>query len=192
MTGFEIFMVVTAIASALAGGYSAVASGNAQAAAAQAAAEQEAENAKLAQQQANQAVDQGEAQKNAIRLKMAEMRAQGRTGYAAGNVALGAGTPVDYESDLDYRSRIDLDTIDTNTNLAAWGYKVQATNSMNSAAASAAQAANAQSAGYWAGASSLLSGASKVASHYVPKTSGNWTQASMTDSSILGNSGFRN
>ena len=177
MTPFEWGMLIVAVISAAAGGYSAVASGNAQRAAASAAAEQEEENAKIAQQQANQAVDQGEAQKNAIRLKLAEMRAQGRTGYAAGNVALGAGTPVDYESDLDYRTRIDLDTIDTNTNLAAWGYKVQALNHVNSAAASAAQGANAQSAGYWAGASSLLSGASKVASHYVPKTSGNWDRA---------------
>lgn len=169
MTGFEIFMVVAAIASAVAGGYSAISSGNAANAAAQAAAEQEAENAKIAQQQANQAKDQGDAQKDAIRLKLADMRAQGRTGFAAGNVQLGAGTPSDYEEDLDYRSRIDLDTIDTNTDLAAWGYKVQATNALNNASVSAAQGANAQSAGYWAGASSLLSEASQVGKIYYNK-----------------------
>lgn len=163
---FEAFMVVTAIMSALVGGYSAIASGNAANAAAQAAADQEAENAKIAQQQANQAVDQGEAQKDAIRLKLANMKAQGKTGFAAGNVLLGSGTPSDYESDIDYQARIDLDTIDTNTDLAVWGHKAQATNALNNASVSAAQGQNAQSAGYWAGASSLLSGARQVGKVY--------------------------
>ena len=190
MWAYAIVMAISAIVSA----YSSIQAGNAQAAASQAAADQEAENAKIAQQQANQAVDQGEAQKNAIRLKMAEMRAQGRTGYAAGNVALGAGTPADYEEDLAFRTQIDLNTIDTNTDLAAWGYRVQATNAMNRAEAAAAQGANAQSAGYWAAGKSLLSAASSVAGAYAGgaggSSLGSWTQASMTDSSILGNSGF--
>ena len=182
MWAYAIVMAISAIVSA----YSSIQAGNAQAAASQAAADQEAENAKIAQQQANQAVDQGEAQKNAIRLKMAEMRAQGRTGYAAGNVALGAGTPADYEEDLAFRTQIDLNTIDTNTDLAAWGYKVQATSHMNNAAASAAQGQNAQSAGFWAGTSSLLSGASTVAGMYRPSGS----STSGVNSSILGNSGY--
>lgn len=155
MTGFEIFMVVTAIASALAGGYSAVASGNAQRAAANAQAEQETENAKLAQQQANAAVDQGEAQKDAVRLKLAQIRAQGRTGYAASNVVLGSGSAAAYEEDIEYRADLDIGQIDANTAMDVWGLRTQGINFTNQASLLQTQGANAQAAGYGQGASSL-------------------------------------
>ena len=171
MDPFSIFAIVTAISAAFQA-FQSYSQGQAAAAAAEAQAEQEAENAKIAQQQANAAKDQGEAQKDAVRLKMAEMRAQGRVGYAAGNVALGAGTPAEYEVDLAQRAQMDLDTIDTNTNLEAWGHRVQAIDHTNSANALNTQAANSRTAGPWGAAGSLLSGAASVAGGYYLKGAG--------------------
>lgn len=178
---FAIFAIVSAISAA----FSAVQSiiqGNAARAAAEANADQQAENAKIAQQQANRAREQGEAQKDAIRLKMADMRAKGRTGYAAGNVALGAGSPEEYEADLAFRSQIDLDQIDTNTALEEWGFRTQAVDATNSANALRVQGANAQMSGYAGAAGSLLSGASSVAGKYFLNGTGtsaglNWDRA---------------
>jgi hypothetical protein len=163
MGGFEIFMIVSAILSAATAGYSAIAQGNAANAAANAQAAQDEENAKLASQQAANAVDQGQAQKDALRLKMAEMRGQGRTGYAASNVVLGSGSSAEYEGDLADRMQIDLDQIDTNTNLEVWKYKTQQADYLTQASVSNAAGSNAQNAGYWNAGSSLLSGASSVA-----------------------------
>ena len=163
MTPFEWIMIISAIASAAAAGYSAVASGNAQRNAASAAADQEEENAKLASQQAANAVDQGQAQKDALRLKMAEMRASGRTGYAASNVVLGSGSSAEYEGDLADRMQIDLDQIDTNTNLDVWKFKTQQADYLTQASITSSAGNNAQTAGYWNAGSSLLSGASSVA-----------------------------
>lgn len=177
--GFAIFAIVTAISAAFQA-YQSYTAGQATAAAAEAAAEQEMENAKIAQAQANSVKDQGEAQKMAVQLKLAEMRAQGRTGYAAGNVALGAGSPMDYEVDLAQRARIDLDTIDYNTDLEAWGHRVQAVNATNQANAYNAQAANARASGTWGAAGSLLAGATSVAGGYYMMGLGggqNWDRA---------------
>ena len=168
MGPFAIFAIVTAISAAFSA-YQAIAQGNAAAAAAKYNAEQSAENAKIAQQQAASAIDQGEAQKNAVRLKLADMRAQGRTGYAAGNVALGAGSPADYEADLALRTQVDLDTIDTNTAMEAWGLRTQAVDASNQSTLQRMQASNATSAGYMGAAGSLLSGASTVAGAYYTK-----------------------
>lgn len=165
---FAIFAIVSAISAAFQA-YQSIASGNAAAAAANYNAEQSAENAKIAQQQANRAVDQGEAQKDAVRLKLAEMRSQGRVGFAAGNVSLGAGSPSDYEADLATRTQLDLDTIDTNTGLEAWGYRTQAIDATNQANVQRAQAANAKSSGFLGAAGSLLSGATSVGGAYYNK-----------------------
>ena len=168
MWAYAIIMAVSAIVQA----YSSISAANAQAAASRAQAMQEEENAKIAEAQANRAVDQGESEKDATRLKMAELRAQARTGYAAGNVALGAGTPADYEVDLAQRAQMDLDTIDTNTALEAWGHRVQAIDHTNNANALNTQAANSRTAGTWGAAGSLLAGAASVAGGYYMKGAG--------------------
>ena len=162
MWAYAIIMAVSAIVQA----YSSISAANAQAAASRAQAMQEEENAKIAEAQANRATDQGEAQKDAVRLKLAEMRAQGRTGYAAGNVALGAGTPAEYEVDLAQRAQMDLDTIDTNTSLEAWGFRTNAVSHRNQANILKSEAKNTVKAGYWKAAGSLLSSASSVAGAY--------------------------
>lgn len=176
---FAVFAIVAAISAAFSA-YQSIAQGNAAAAAANFNAEQSAENAKITQQQAAAAINQGEAEKDAVRLKAAQMRAQGRTGYAAGNVALGGGTPEEFEADLSYRSEMDIDTIDTNTAMEAWGLRTQSIDYANQSTLQRMQAANAKSAGYMGAVGSLLSGASSVAGAYAMGGSGggkNWDRA---------------
>lgn len=163
-----VFAIIAAVA-AIFSAYSSIQQGNAQAAAAKYNAEMQAQNARTAEQQAQAAKTQGEAEKTAIQLKLAAMKGSARTGYAASNVALGAGSPVDYEVDLADRANIDMNTIDYNTDLEAWKYRVQATDSRNQSTLSGAKAANAKSAGYMGAVGSLLSGASSVAGAYYTK-----------------------
>lgn len=163
-----VFAIVAAVA-AIFSAYSAIAQGNAASAAAKYNADMQTENAKAAQQQAEAAKTDGEAQKTAIQLKLAEMRGQARTGYASGNVALGAGSPVDYEVDLADRAAMDMDTIDYNTDLESWKYKVQASDYRNKSTLLQAEAANAKTAGYRGAVGSLLGGASQVAGAYYIK-----------------------
>ena len=184
MWAYAIIMAVSAIVQA----YSSISAANAQAAASRAQAMQEEENAKIAEAQANRAVDQGESEKDATRLKMAELRAQARTGYAAGNVALGAGTPADYEVDLAQRAQMDLDTIDTNTSLEAWGFRTNAVSHRNQANILKSEAKNTVKAGYWKAAGSLLSSASSVAGAYGGGAGG--SSVGGATASMQGNSGF--
>lgn len=168
------FAIITAV-SAIFQAYSSIAQGNAQAAAAKYNAEMQAQNARIAEEQAQAAKTQGEAQKTAIQLKLAAMKGSARTGYAASNVALGAGSPVDYEVDLADRAAMDMDTIDYNTDLDAWKYRVQATDYRNQSTLMEAKASNAKSAGTMGAVGSLLSGASSVAGAYYAKNSGTTT-----------------
>lgn len=168
MWAFAIITAVSAIFSA----YSSIQQGKAQAAAAKYNAEMQAENARIAEQQAQAAKTQGEAEKTAIQLKLASMKGSARTGYAASNVALGAGSPVDYEVDLADRANMDMDTIDYNTDLEAWKYRVQATDNRNQGTLLQGQAAAAESAGYRGAVGSLLQGASSVAGAYYMKGAG--------------------
>lgn len=159
---FAIFTVLSTLASA----YSSIQQGRAAQRAAKYQAEVQAQNAQLAEQQARSAKTRAESDKLALRLDAVRKTAQGRAGFAAGNVQLGSGTPVDWETDLREATQYDLDTIDYNADLEAWGYRVQGQNAMAESRLSRLQGRNAATAGWLGAATSLLSGAGSVAGTY--------------------------
>ena len=185
MWAFAILAAVSAVFSA----YSSIQQGQAQAAAAKYNADMQAQNARALEEQAQSAKTQGEAEKTAIQLKLAAMKGSARTGYAASNVALGAGSPADYAVDLADRAANDMNTIDYNTDLEAWKYRVQATDARNQSTLMEAKASNAKSAGTMGAFGSLLQGASSVAGAYYVKGAGltdSFTKQSVSSTGQLG------
>lgn len=165
---FAIFAAVAAI-SAVWSAYSSIQQGQAAKKAANYQAAIQERNAQTAEQQARAAKTKAESDKLALRLRLSEDVGKGRTGYAAGNVALGEGSPVDWEADLRDRVDYDLSTIEYNADLEAWGYNEQASNYRSEASLSRLQGKNAEAAGNMGAVGSLLSGASTVAGGYYAK-----------------------
>jgi hypothetical protein len=85
-------------------------------------------NADLTEAQATQAQAQGDQQIMQVRRRTRQIIGKQRATYAANGIDLGAGAPVDVAADTEAASQIDESTIRTNTALAAWGFKTQATN----------------------------------------------------------------
>ena len=92
-------------------------------------------NANLMIQQAQDARERGKQQKTELQKRMAKLRGTGQTQYAAGNVRLGSGSPLDWEIDISEAEAIDINTIDTNTAREIWGFENQAANFKNKASA---------------------------------------------------------
>ena len=127
------------------------------------------QNQALAAQQARNVQTKAEKEKQDLRLQLSRMKAEGRTGYASSGVSLGSGSHQDWEGDLSERAQLDMDMIDYNADVDAWGFKVQGTNYSNQGRLKALEGSQAERAGNLGAASSLLSGASSVAGAYASK-----------------------
>lgn len=121
-------------------------------------------NARTAESTAQSALLAGERQEQNVRLKTAQLKSKQSVALAANGVDLGAGSAVRTLTDTDTMGDIDANTVKANAVRAAWGYRSQATNYENSAiqARSAAGAVSPM----MAGATSLLGGATQVASSW--------------------------
>lgn len=85
-------------------------------------------NARIAELQAAQRLDQAAEEKRKLGLQVAQIRGRGRTAFAAGNVRLGSGSVLDWDADLTETAVLDYDTIDYNAALDVWGMENQAAN----------------------------------------------------------------
>lgn len=90
-------------------------------------------NAMLLEANAQIALDQGAQQERVSRLQYAQVKSRQRAAMAANGVALDEGSALRVQSDTDYLSDVDADTIKTNAIRAAWGQRVQAANEMTQA-----------------------------------------------------------
>lgn len=133
--------------------------GNAIAAWAQMAREKKIakENAKIAEQNAQDALYRGRQQQFALRLKQAQVKGTQRASMAANGVALDSATAIDVQAGTDLIAGMDAATMENNARREAYGYRVQATNYQAQMAA-----ANPMSAGF----GSLMEGAANVASKW--------------------------
>lgn len=127
----------------------------------QAQAQIAANNAQLAEWQAEDAEQRGQVKANAQGMHTRQLKGAQRAGMAANGVDLGVGSAQQVLTDTDYFGQIDRDTILANSAREAWGYRMQgkgytADSSLLSARASA------QSPGL-AAATTLMGGAGKVA-----------------------------
>ncbi|KAA5926352.1 hypothetical protein F1536_12430 [Achromobacter xylosoxidans] len=127
-----------------------------------------ANNAQIAEWQAQDAIRQGQEQEQQSRLRYAGTKGAQRAALAANGVALDEGSAVDILSSTDYANEMDAQTIQANAARSAWGYRTQGANYSDNAASLRA-GAGAVSPGSAAGMS-LLGSAGQVA--------GSWYQYS--------------
>lgn len=122
-------------------------------------------NARLDENQAQQALAQGQAEAQNVMLKTAQVKGAQKAGFAANGIDIGAGGGVGSTVNNVLSSTEVVGQIDKNTTLAnsvktAWGYRMQGVSAQNDALM---QRATAKSISPWMQAgSTLLTGAAKV------------------------------
>ncbi|MCY1201811.1 hypothetical protein D9M72_132820 [compost metagenome] len=124
-------------------------------------AEVSANNAQIAEWQAQDAIRQGQQQEQQSRLQYAAMKGMQRAALAANGVALDEGSAVDILTSTDYLNEMDASTIRSSAARTAWGYRTQGANYSDNEKALRA-GAGAISSGSAAGLS-LLGSAGQVA-----------------------------
>lgn len=119
----------------------------------------------VAEYQAKDAEQRGELEKQELGKTVSRIRGQGRTGFAAGNVALASGSVLDWEQDVATESTIERLKIDRNTEMEAWALRNQDFDSQANLAQ--AQAGASAAAGRISTVGSILSTASQFAASNV-------------------------
>lgn len=117
-------------------------------------------NAVLAEQNAKDALLQGQLEKEQLRSRVSKTRAAGAVGYAAGNVALGSGSPLNWFTALGAQETMDLNTIEENARRKEYGYKMEAAGYRGESMLKEYEGRNAVRAGTMGAVNSLLAGAS--------------------------------
>lgn len=120
-----------------------------------------ANNAKIAEWQAQDALQRGARVEQQQRLKTASLKGSQRARLAASGVALDEGSPLNVLQDTDYLGDLDARTIRDNAAKEAWSYRNQSAGFTSDASMLSARA-SAESP-LMAGATSLLGGAGLVA-----------------------------
>lgn len=161
-----VVMAVAVAASAAASAYSSYQQGKAASAASSYQAQQGDLNAQLAEQRIAGARFEGESRGDQIRRDGERLKAEGRTSFAGGNVDLSSGTPKFWELDVAKGVATDVAMNKYNTEQAAVGLQTDAWNYRTDAGLRRMEARNARRAGNLGAATSLLAGASQVASSY--------------------------
>lgn len=91
-------------------------------------------NARMAESSAQSALQAGQQEIGRLTLQAGQLKSQQRTALAANGVDLGAGSAAEIQASADLMREIDKNTLEANSVKTAWGYRVQGTNSSNSAA----------------------------------------------------------
>lgn len=121
-------------------------------------------NAQVAEWQAQDALERGQREEQAQRLKAAQLRGSQVASLAARGIAIDEGSPLNLLQDTDYMAELDALTIRDNAAKEAWGYRVQGAN-YSADASMLAGRADAESP--WFNAfGTALTGAGQVASHW--------------------------
>lgn len=97
-------------------------------------------NAQLAEWQAQDAVQQGGVQEQAIHMQAAAVKGSQRAAMAANGLDLTEGTPREVLTSTDYLAKVDANTAHDNALRAAWGYRTQGAGYKDAAANARASA----------------------------------------------------
>ena len=127
-------------------------------------------NARLAESSAQTILFQGQREEQRSRLQTAQVKSAQRVALAANGVDLTEGSAAEMLTSTDVMGEVDANTIHANAVRAAWGQRSQATNMQIDAMGkrTAARAINPN----MAAASTLLNGATQVASSWYTGTKG--------------------
>ena len=153
--GAESLLIFSTITSAV----GAISQSRAESNAAQYQAQVADNNAKLAEFQAQDAAERAEEDRSELRRDVARLKAAGRTSFAAGNVLLGSGSPVDWELDIAEQEHINLERIDRAKQLEQFGFRTQQSNYLSEANNLRAQAKNARTSGFLSATSTIVGSA---------------------------------
>lgn len=127
-------------------------------------------NARLAESSAQSILFQGQREEQRSRLQTAQVKSAQRVALAANGVDLTEGSAAELLTTTDVMGEVDANTINANAVRAAWGQRSQATNmqidAMGKRTAARAIKPN------MAAASTLLNGATQVASSWYTGTKG--------------------
>lgn len=155
-------MTVLAVTGLVLGAAAGVQQAQAQKAAGQAQEAQAKENAKAANTQAQNAILTGQVEEDRRRQQTRAMLAKQRTGFAANNVDMSSGSAADILGDTAAIGEQDALTIRANAAREAWGFKVDANNSMNQGRMANAAAKNAATGTYLTTAANTATGAYNI------------------------------
>ncbi|MFM7010258.1 MAG: hypothetical protein ACKO0Z_13155 [Betaproteobacteria bacterium] len=123
-------------------------------------------SARMSEQSAQSALNQGQRQAGAISMRAGQIKSGQRAALAANGVDLGTGNAAELQASTDIMKQIDMSTAEANGIRAAFGYRAQSVNYQNEAMLKRSTAESVSPFG--AMATSLLGGATAVA--------GNWYQ----------------
>lgn len=163
-TGVEIALIGSAVAGTAVSAVGAVQASAAQKSAYNYQAQVSANNAKVAEWQAQDAIRRGQDAEIETRRKTAALRGNQSASLAARGLDISEGSALNILTDTDYLGEQDALTVRTNADKQAWAARVQGNNDMaNSELLS--MRSNAESP-LMAGAGTLLTGASSVADRW--------------------------
>lgn len=141
---------------------------DAQKKAGEAQAEQAAENAKAAKAQGESTVLAAQIEEDRRRQQTRQMLASQRAGFAANNVDMSTGSAMDILGDTAMVGEQDALTIRANAARQAWGYSVDANNSMNQGRMAQAAGKNAATGTYLTTAASMWQQGSSMYGNRAP------------------------
>lgn len=121
-------------------------------------------NARIAELGAESAMEQGKQQVAALTMQAGQLKGKQRAALAANGVDLGQGSAAELQASTEIMKQIDMATARGNALRTAWGHRMQATNMRGEAAMAKASAGTINP--FATGATSLLGGASSVASSW--------------------------
>lgn len=121
-------------------------------------------NARLAESQAQEALDQGKVEEERVRRETAALIGQQRAVLAGLGQALGVGTGADIVADSAMLGEVDAITTRRNASRAALGFRIEAQNFRNEAQLNRMGASSARTAGLLGASGTLLSGIGDAAS----------------------------
>lgn len=185
----------SSILSTLTGGITGIYAAKTQQKMYEAQADIDKQNARLAYQKALDIGITGEQSMTELGARKSKLEAQGQTGFAAGGVILGSGTPVEWQQDVAEGYGIDRNTLQHNIEMDQWAAKVQMTNYLNSAkmadfaSAQAGASANLQIFGLATGLlGNAADAASKISGSGAAQPSGSLLSSSSNSTSAVSSS----
>lgn len=131
----------------------------------------QANNQRLAEIQAEDAIQRGEKAVEDHTRKVAALKGAQTASMAARGLDLSEGTPLSILTDTDLFGEMDKNTIKANAGREAWGYRAQAANAGSNASLLRMQAENQSP--LLTGAGTLLAGAGQVADKWYRYKTGN-------------------
>lgn len=121
-------------------------------------------NGRMAELGARTALENGQKQVAGLTMQAGQLKSRQRASMAANGIDLGEGSAAEIQASTELMKELDKQTIEANAVRSAWGYRTEAANLQSSALMKEGSAAGISPA--LAGASSLMTGASQVASSW--------------------------